>query len=210
MNIKFYMTPGSCSTGLHILLEELDLIFEVYLVDLMRGDSRKPEYLAMNPKGTIPTLVTSKGEVLTDYVSIAWWLGRSHPKAGLIPTELMAELKVLEVLNYAVNVTHGQGFTRVFTPENYLVGGGDSERIVAQGKDLVKRSFDYLKNLLTDDGKIVDQFSVADAALFYVEFWADRTGIDLPSACSQHYQQMLKRPAVERVLIEEGYGSMFR
>ena len=56
MNIRFYMTPGSCSTGIHILLEELELVFEVYLVDLMKGDSRTPEYLAMNSKGTIPTL----------------------------------------------------------------------------------------------------------------------------------------------------------
>ena len=36
--MKFYMTPGSCSTGIHILLEELELVFEVYLVNLMAGD----------------------------------------------------------------------------------------------------------------------------------------------------------------------------
>ena len=29
-NLKLYMTPGSCSTGIHILLEEAGLVFEAY------------------------------------------------------------------------------------------------------------------------------------------------------------------------------------
>jgi len=210
MNIRFYMTPGSCSTGIHILLEELELVFEVYLVDLMRGDTRKPEYLAMNPKGTIPTLITADGAVLTDFVSIAWWLGRNNLRAGIIPDTLAGELKVLEVLNYAVNVIHGQGFTRVFTPDNYLLPSGNTEHVIAQGKDLVNRGFRYLESVLSSDGCVVENFSIADAALFYVEFWADRIGMELPSACAQHYQRMLKRSAVQRVLMEEGYGAMFR
>lgn len=36
--MKLYMTPGSCSTGIHILLEEIGLPFEVYVVNLMAGD----------------------------------------------------------------------------------------------------------------------------------------------------------------------------
>ena len=48
-------------------------------------------------------------------------------------------------------------------------------------------------------------FSVADAALFYVEFWADKTGIELPPRCAAHYQRVRKRSAVARVLGEEGY-----
>ena len=48
-------------------------------------------------------------------------------------------------------------------------------------------------------------FSIADAALFYVEFWADKTGMELPPNCLAHYQRMRARPAVHRVLREEGY-----
>ena len=42
-------------------------------------------------------------------------------------------------------------------------------------------------------------------ALFYVEFWADKTDIELPENCNRHYQQMLKRPAVRQVLAQESY-----
>ena len=51
--MKLYMTPGSCSTGIHIILEELDEIFEAYLVNLPAGDQFKPDYVAINPKSTI-------------------------------------------------------------------------------------------------------------------------------------------------------------
>jgi len=48
-------------------------------------------------------------------------------------------------------------------------------------------------------------FSIADAALFYVEFWADKTGLPLPPRCAAHYQLVRSRPVVQRVLREEGY-----
>lgn len=54
-------------------------------------------------------------------------------------------------------------------------------------------------------GYAFDDFGIADAALFYVEFWADKTGIELPDNCLRHYRLMLSRPAVRRVLSEEGY-----
>ena len=61
MTLKFYMVPGSCSTGIHILLEELELPFEVTVLNMPSGDHRRPAYLAINPKGTIPILVLNGG-----------------------------------------------------------------------------------------------------------------------------------------------------
>jgi len=64
--MKFYMTPGSCSTGIHIILEELEEIFEAYVVNLPAGDHFKPDYVAINPKSTIPALVRKDGTPLTE------------------------------------------------------------------------------------------------------------------------------------------------
>ena len=55
-----------------------------------------------------------------------------------------------------------------------------------------------------------DHFTIADAALFYVEFWADRTRIPLPENCRAHYHRLLERPAVRQVLREEGYASVIQ
>lgn len=210
MTMKFYMTPGSCTTGIHILLEEIGLVFEAYLVNLMAGDQHKEDYLAMNPKATIPTLVREDGTALTEFQSIAWWLAKTYPQRKLLPETLEEEVRVLEMMNYAVNTIHGQGFTRLFTTEKYTPNPADYEAVKAQGRDIVHNAFAIVNHLLAGRDYVVNHFTIADAALFYVEFWANRIEITLPEHCQAHYQRLLKRPAVKQVLMEEGYGSLFR
>jgi glutathione S-transferase len=65
--MRLYMTPGSCTTGIHILLEEIDQPFEASIVNLPAGDQYKPDYVAINPKSTIPTLVRDNGSALTEF-----------------------------------------------------------------------------------------------------------------------------------------------
>ena len=52
--MKLYMTPGSCSTGIHILLEELDQPFEAYIVNLPAGDQYQADYVALNRNPPFP------------------------------------------------------------------------------------------------------------------------------------------------------------
>lgn len=52
--LTFYMPPGSYSTGIHILLETLELPFQVTVLNLPAGDHRRPDYLARNPRAKLP------------------------------------------------------------------------------------------------------------------------------------------------------------
>ncbi len=208
MNLKFYMTPGSCSTGIHILLEELELVFEVYLVNLLKKDNLQADYLSINPKGSIPTLVTVSGQSITDFQSIAWWLANSYPKKQFLPESLIEQVHVLEVMNYAVNTIHGDGFTRIFTTDKYSLNPAEHDNIKKQGKEIIDKGFKVMEQYLQKKEYVCGQFSIADAALFYVEFWADKIDISLPENCLRHYQQMLNRSSVQQVLREEGYGAM--
>lgn len=210
MNMKFYMTPGSCSTGIHILLEECGLVFEAHLVNLLAGDHFKPDYLRINPKGTIPALVREDGSALTDFQSIAWWLAKTNPRRKLLPDNLEEELRVIEVLNHAVNTLHGQGFTRIFTTENYSTSQAEQKSIKAKGHIIIDKGFVLIDKQLNGREYVVDHFTIADAALFYVEFWADRSDIVLPENCRSHYERMLARPSVRQVLMEEGYAAVYR
>jgi glutathione S-transferase len=213
MTLKFYMTPGSCSTGIHILLEELDLPFEVTIVNLPAGDHLKPAYVALNPKGTIPTLVLDDGQALTEFQAIAYWLARSYPRRRLLPDDPLLVSRALELMDYVVGTLHGQGYTRIFTTDRYLPAGlADTERstwlaaIQARGRQMVAEVFDVIEARLPETGYAIGaDFSIADAALFYVEFWADKTGLPLPPRCAAHYQLTRSRPVVQRVLREEGY-----
>lgn len=203
--MKFYMTPGSCSTGIHILLEEIGLVFEAYIVNLVKGDHLKPEYLAINPNGTIPTLVRDDGVALTDFVSIATWLAEAYPRRRLLPEDAAGKEQAFATLGFATRHIHGEGFRRVFTPERYATKEKSIEEIVAQGRDIVAKAFETVNGELEGKSYVAGSFSIADAALFYVEFWADKVKIELPKNCRAHYDLMRGRPAVRQVLAEEGY-----
>jgi glutathione S-transferase len=213
MTIQFYMTPGSCSTGIHILLEELELPFQVTIVNLPAGDHLKPEYVALNPKGTIPTLVTDAGQALTEFQAIAYWLARSYPRKRLLPEDPLLATRALELMDYVVGTVHGQAYTRIFTTERYLPPGlADAERstwlaaIQTRGREMVSEAFAVIETRLPEAGYALgSDFTIADAALFYVEFWADKTGLSLPPRCAAHYQLVRARPVVQQVLREEGY-----
>lgn len=213
MTLKFYMTPGSCSTGIHILLEELEVPFEVTVLNLPAGEHRQPCYLVINPKGTIPALMLPDGLVLTEFQAIAFWLARAYPRKGLLPEDPLKAAVVMELMDYIVGTIHGQGYTRIFTSDSYLPGHlAESEKdgwlrsIEARGHEIVEQGLKIVEARLPMDGFIAGaKIGVADAALFYVSFWADHIGIPLPERCGTHYQRMRARPMVRQVLMEEGY-----
>jgi glutathione S-transferase len=203
--MKFYMAPGSCSTGIHILLEEIGLIFEAYVINLPKGEHLRPEYLAINPNGTIPTLIRDDGVALTDFVSIATWLATAYPRRNLLPADNAAAESAVDALKFYTYHIHGEGFRRVFTPERYVSKRQTIEEIQHEGREIVAEAFAAVNDQIAGRDYVAGSFSIADAALFYVEFWADKTRMDLPANCRAHYQLMRTRPAVRQVLAEEGY-----
>jgi glutathione S-transferase len=205
--MKLYMTPGSCSTAIHIILEELEEAFEAYIVNMPAGDHFKPDYVAINPKSTIPTLVRRDGTPLTEVPAIAYWLARSHPRARLWPDGAESESRLIEAMAYIVGTIHGQGFARIFATNTFARNPADHDSVRQLGRDLVTKGFAILSEAIGTRTYLAGDYSVADPVLFYVEFWADKTGIALPENLAAHYQRMLTRPVVQRVLREEGYNT---
>ena len=77
--MKLMYSPGACSIGIHVLLEEIGKPYEAQLVNLREGAQFKPEFTAVNPKSKVPTVVRDDGSVLTEYPAIAYWLARTNP-----------------------------------------------------------------------------------------------------------------------------------
>jgi glutathione S-transferase len=204
--MKFYMTPGSCSTGIHIILEELEEVFEAHIVNLPAGDHFRPGYVAINPKSTIPALVRPDGSVLTEVPAIAYWLGRTRRRGKLWPKETEGETRAVELMTYVAGTVHGQGFARIFAAGTFARNPADHAAVQTQGREIATRCFEILNGELAGKDYVSGEFSVADPILFYVEFWADKTDITLPSNLAAHYRRMLARPAVQQVLREEGYN----
>jgi glutathione S-transferase len=79
----YHAVPSRAATA-RWMLEELGEPYALKLLDLKAGDQRKPEYLALNPMGKVPTLVDGD-TVVTEVAAICCYLADAYPKAGLAP-----------------------------------------------------------------------------------------------------------------------------
>lgn len=203
--MKLMYAPGACSMGIHVLLEEVGKPYEAQVVDLRSGGQFKPEFTAINPKSKVPTLVRDDGSVLTEFPAIAYWLARTNPQSKLLPDDADGQARALEAMDYVVATMHMQGFTRIFRPSNFAPNAADEDAVKARGREIFERGLGVLDHVLSGKDYVVGRFSIADAALFYVEFWAAaRLKMDLPSNVAAHYTRMAARPAVQRTLQKEG------
>ena len=206
--MKLYYSPGACSLGIHILLHEIGAPFEAEKVDLKSQQQYSDAYKSVNPKSKVPSLMRDDGSVLTEFPAIAVWLARKNPSKGLIPNDADAEARMLEAMEHVVSTIHMQGFTRIFRPGNFTPNEADQEAVKARGKEIVEKGLALMNEALEGKEYIAGQFSVADAALFYVELWAaERLKLNLPPNCAAHFQRMKNRPAVQTVLREEGLAA---
>ncbi|MEA2732017.1 MAG: glutathione S-transferase [Acetobacteraceae bacterium] len=202
--MKLYYAPGACSIGIHVLLEEVGKPYEMERVNLQQGEQYKPPFIGLNPKSKVPTLARDDGSVLTEFPAIAYWLARSNPFANLLPDDIDQQARALELLDYAVSTVHMQGFGRQFRAANFTPNAADEEAVKTKGKDIAEKGFSLIDKALEGKDYAVGKFSIADAAVFYVEFWSKRVGMTLPANCAAHLDRMLARPAVQRVMQQEG------
>jgi glutathione S-transferase len=203
--MKLMYSPGACSIGIHVLLEEIGKPYEAQLVNLREGAHFKPEFTAVNPKSKVPTLVRDDGSVLTEYPAIAYWLARTNPDKKLLPDDVEAQTRALEALDYVVATIHMQGFARLFRSANFTPNPEDEDKVKERGKELAERGFAVIDKALAGKDWVAGSFSIADSALFYVEFWGTkRMNMKLPPNCEAHFNRMLGRPSVQRVMQQEG------
>ena len=81
---SLYYSPGAASLVVHWLLIELGVPHQLHKLDLQAGQQKRPEYLALNPNGVVPTLVID-GKPMHEAAAMLLWLADRHADAGLAP-----------------------------------------------------------------------------------------------------------------------------
>lgn len=79
-----YYSPGAASLVVHWLLLEIGAPHELRLTSIDEQAHKRPDYLALNPNGVIPTLIVD-GQPLYEAAALAMYLADRHPEAGLAP-----------------------------------------------------------------------------------------------------------------------------
>jgi len=83
-SLIFYHSPQTRSSGVRILLEELDAPHRLHVLNMKIGEQRNPEYTAINPMGKVPA-ISHNGTLVTEQVAIYIYLTDAFPEKGLAP-----------------------------------------------------------------------------------------------------------------------------
>jgi glutathione S-transferase len=104
--LTLYYAPDTCSLASHIALEHVGAEYTAMRVDFAKAEQRGPDYLRVNPKDRVPTLVTERGR-LTETPAILMFICQNFPEAGLAPLEDTFELaRVNEFNSYLCSTVH--------------------------------------------------------------------------------------------------------
>lgn len=201
--MKLYYKPGACSLSPHIVLREAGLPFDLVKVDLAAKTlADGSDFLAVNPKGQVPTLGLDDGGVLTEGPVIVQYIADKVPGSGLIPVAgTIARYRVLEWLNFVSSELH-KTFSPLFrptTPDSY------KETV----KQILASKFTTLDKALEGRPFLTgEEFTVADAYAFVVLGWAPRVGMPLTpwSNLESFVARVAARPAVKEALAAEAQG----
>ena len=187
--LTFYFAPGYSSMAPHIALHEVGVAFEPRPISFGKRENRAPEFLALNPEGKVPLLLID-GRRLTEVAGILFYLARRFPEAGLWPgDDIEAEAHAIAWMSFIASTLH------------------PARR---QGMEHAMAVWSVAEQRLRGRQWALGRYSIADIHLFRL-FWRFRNGAGLSSETfpnlSAHYDRMMARPAVQRVIaIESGIG----
>lgn len=207
--LTLYYAPGTCALASHIALIDAGAAYTTLRLDFEASEQRSAEYLAINPKGRVPSLVTKHG-VLTETPAILAYLAQIHPHAGLMPRSPF-EFAVAQAFNSylcsTVHVAHAhrmRGHRWVEDPEAIEAMKRKVPQAVFESFDLIERS------MLRGPWVMGTSYSICDAYLYTIARWLEGDGVDpakLPRI-QEHRDRMAARRNVQQALREQAVLSV--
>jgi glutathione S-transferase len=201
----FHRAPNPRRTRIFIAEKGLDI--PKVTVDLFRMEQLSPEFLAINPQGTVPVLETDDGTYLSETVAICSYLEALHPEPALMGNS--ATEKAL-VLNWN-NIVEQNGMISIAeTLRNWSPGfrnrvfPGTKDypqmpELVDRGRKRTEQFFDQMENRLQQAPHLAgDNFSLADITLLAItDFagWVEIKPLPTRPALSRWYEIVSARPS---------------
>jgi glutathione S-transferase len=204
--LTLYYATNTCSLASHIALEEAVAAFETRWIDFGAAEQTKPGYLAINPKGRVPALVTERG-VLTETPAILAYVAHLFPEARLAPLDDPFALAELQAFNAYLCATLHVAHAHRARGYRWADDASAFEAMKKKVPQSVGACFALIeREMLRGPWVMGDAYTIADPYLFTLARWMEIDGVD-PNAFPRvldHRDRMAERPAVRRALKSEG------
>jgi glutathione S-transferase len=198
--LKLYLAPHTCALASHIALQEAGADFKIVRIDFTTIEQRSVDYLRINPKGRVPSLLTPRG-ILTETPAILAFIAQSWPEAALAPLDdAFSFARVQEFNAYLCSTLHVAHAHRM-RGERWA---DDPSAIAAMQRKVpqtVSACFDLIeREMFVGPWAMGDAYTICDPYLFTLAQWWDADGVNptrLPKL-QDHSHRMRQRPAVVR------------
>ena len=174
-----YFAPGTCARVPLIALEEIGQPFEARIVAFMRGDHRSPDFLALNPAGKVPLLVTRDGPIAQN-AAILFYLAKTNPDAALLPaaSSPYEEAKAISQLSRFSADLHPV-VTRIVLPRFFATGPEAQAQVREQAEEMMRFHLQSFEDTLEYGPWLLgERWSILDAYLGWVWFRITGAGFD--------------------------------
>ena len=202
---KLFYSPGSCALASHIALEEAGAEYTVTRVNFANGEQRSSEYLAVNPKGRVPALVTDDG-ILTETPAILAYIAQCFPQAKLAPLGDAFTFARMQAFNsYLCSTVHVAHAHRM-RGTRWADDPAAIEAMKRKVPESVGAAFAPIEDGMLEGPWVMGKhYTICDPYLFTLAEWLDGDGVDLTKLprVIDHRARMYERPAVKRVIAQE-------
>lgn len=164
--MKLYYLAGSCALAPHIALEHSGQTYEAIRVE--RGKQSDPSYLAINPLGRIPALVTPNHGTITEVPAVLSYIADIAPDQGLLPLVGTRErYEVLRWMAYLSSTVH-PAFGRLWRAERFADDAACIGSVERAADTQLSRDFAYIDEQIATRKWVAGtgHFTVADLYLF--------------------------------------------
>jgi glutathione S-transferase len=200
--MKLYFSKGACSLVVRIIINEIGIDSEFESVNLKTKKTESGhDFLAINPKGAVPTLEVKNGDILTENAIILQYLCDASQATQLLPKiDDFQRYHVLEWLNYIATEIH-KSMATLFNPS-----------ISQELKNdvfipLIKTKLNYInRHMQTHHYLLGDHFTLPDAYLFVMLLWTRYFNIDLKEweNLVRYFDALHHRESIQHSLKQEG------
>ncbi len=203
--LKLFAAAGTCSLATAIALEEAGADYELVKLDFAAGEQRGAEFLALNPKGRVPALLTDQG-LISENVALLAFIAQSFPSKKLAPANLVqfAQMQAFNsYLSSTVHVNHAHNRRGYRWSDDAVV----IEAMRLKVPQNMNECYAMIENTMFKSPWVMgEQFTVADGYLYTIDTWLPNDGVtlgDYPKLFS-HFNRINERPAVKRALERHG------
>ena len=193
---------SSATYRVRVALALKDIDYEYEPVNLLKGEQKTPAYIAKNPNGLVPTLVTDNGAALNQSLAIMEYLEEAFPDTPILPRNPEARAKTRAIA--ATIACEAQPFMNLriqkYLKEEASLDEAAVKRWLNRWPGSAMAAVEKMAAETGGDFCVGDTPTMADACLVPQWFGALRFGIDLSglTRLNEIYERCIALPAFEK------------